>query len=366
MSRIHTWDKPLFFISLTLLCAGILIFASAAIGFVGDSTRSPFSLLFRQMMLGAGVGSILFIAGLLIPYRFWQKASPFLLFVSFLFLIAIFIRPFGLTAGGATRWLSFGTFSFQPAEPFKLAFLMYLASWLTSHRKDIATVRHGLFPFLVMLGLISILFILQPNIGTLIVILGTAGFLFFIGGATGKHIMAVCLFGFILVSLLVVFAPYRLERIRVFLHPHEDLQDSGYQLHQALIAIGSGGITGQGFGKSIQKFNYLPEPAGDAIVAVVGEEFGFIGTTALLFLFLLFLWRSTYVLVRIADPFARLLGIGIVILIVFQSLVNIGAFIGILPMTGIPLVFLSQGGSSLAFTLAGIGILLNISRYAKI
>lgn len=365
MPRIHTWDKPLFFISLILLGTGMVLFASAAIGFVGDSTHSPFSLLFRQMILGAGLGSILFTAGLLIPYRFWQKASPFLLFVSFIFLIALFIRPFGITAGGATRWLSFGTFSFQPAEPFKLAFLMYLASWLTSHRKDIATFRHGLFPFLVMLGLISILFILQPNIGTLIIILGTAGLLFFIGGATGKQIIAICLVGFIFLSLLVFFAPYRLERIRVFFHPHQDIQDSGYQLHQALIAIGSGGITGRGFGQSIQKFNYLPEPAGDAIFAVVGEEFGFIGTTALLFLFLLFLWRSTYVLVRISDPFARLLGTGIVILIVFQSFVNIAAFIGILPITGIPLVFLSQGGSSLAFTLAGIGILLNISKYAQ-
>ncbi|MDP2676610.1 MAG: putative peptidoglycan glycosyltransferase FtsW [bacterium] len=362
----RSWDKTLFFISLTLLVVGIFVFASAAIGLIEADTHSPLSLFFRQVLFGVGVGGVLFIAGLIIPFSFWQKTSGLFLGIAFLFLLLVFIPGIGIIAGGAARWVELGPLSFQPAEPFKFAFVMYLAAWLTSHKKDISTFRSGLIPFLIMAGIVSVFFILQPDIGTLFVILGASALLFFVGGGQAKHIALAGILGLVLLSALVIKEPYRLERIQVFLNPQGDIEDSGYQLHQALIAIGSGDVSGRGFGQSIQKFHYLPESVGDAVFAVMGEEFGFIGSTFLVALFLFFLWRSVYILNRVPNHFARLFGAGIVIMIVFQSFINIAAIIGIVPMTGIPLVFISQGGSSLAITLASIGILLHISKYAQV
>lgn len=362
----YSWDKPLFFITLTLVIVGMFVFASAVIGLVGDDTHSPLSIFFKQLLLGLGAGSVLFFAGLFIPYVFWQKTSAILLCVAFGLLALVFIPKFGIIAGGATRWIQVGFFSFQPAEPFKLAFVMYLAAWLASHQKEAGTLRGGLIPFLIMAGITSVFFIFQPDIGTLFVILGGATLLFFVGGGKLKHIALASALGLVLLGVLILQAPYRWDRIQVFLNPQTDLENTGYHLHQSLIAIGSGDVFGRGFGQSIQKFHYLPEPVGDAIFAVVGEEFGFIGSMFLIALFLFFLWRSTYVLSRVPNQFARLLGAGIVIMIVFQSFINIAAIIGIVPMTGIPLVFISQGGTSLAITLAGIGILLHISKYAKV
>ncbi|PIR69829.1 MAG: putative lipid II flippase FtsW [Candidatus Niyogibacteria bacterium CG10_big_fil_rev_8_21_14_0_10_46_36] len=363
--KTYSWDKPLFFISLALLVIGVFVFASAAIGLIGGNAESPISLFFRQILLGVGAGSILFLVSLFIPFTFWQKTSAVFLALAFVLLALVFVPGIGIIAGGAARWIDVGPISLQPAEPFKFAFMMYLAAWLTSHKKDIPTFRSGLIPFLIMAGIVSVFFVLQPDVGTLFVILGAATLLFFVGGGRLKHIALMGGLGALLLAALVAAEPYRLERIQVFLNPQEDLDDSGYQLHQALIAMGSGDIFGRGFGQSVQKFHYLPEPVGDAVFAVVGEEFGFIGSVSLIVLFLLFLWRSVYILARVPDQFARLFGAGIVIMIVFQSFINIAAIIGIVPMTGIPLVFISQGGSSLAITLAGIGILLHISKYAR-
>ena len=209
------------------------------------------------------------------------------------------------------------------------------------------------------------MFIMQPDIGTLSIIIAASSVLFFVGGGRLTHLLLAALVIIVAIGAIIFFEPYRRARVITYFNPSADIQDSGYQLHQALIAIGSGGIIGRGFGESVQKFSYLPEAIGDSIFAIIGEEFGFLGATILVSLFIVFLWRAIVILVRVSDPFARLFGFGIVILIVTQSFFNMAALTGILPLTGIPLSFVSQGGSSLAVTLMSVGILLNISKYRK-
>jgi cell division protein FtsW len=206
---------------------------------------------------------------------------------------------------------------------------------------------------------------MEPNISTLLVISFVALTLFYIAGGRFKQIAIAALIGAALLIILIQFKPYLMSRVMVFFNLGNNPQGAGYQLRQALIAIGSGGIFGKGFGMSIQKFNYLPEPAGDSIFAIMGEEFGFLGTTGLIILFLLFLYRGLLIASRSADHFGRLLGSGIVIMIVTQSFINIAAMTGLFPLTGLPLLFISQGGSALALTLAEVGVLLNISKHRK-
>ncbi|MBI4114919.1 MAG: cell division protein FtsW [Candidatus Niyogibacteria bacterium] len=359
------YDTVLFLLSAIILIAGMFMFASSAISQVGEGAQSLFSILLRQFGLGVGLGIIAFLIVSRIQYSVWRKiALPFLL-ASLALLALVFVPDIGVRAGGASRWVSVGPISFQPAELFKLAFVIYLASWFVSHKNEITSFSRGLLPFLLMMGVVSIFFILQPDIGTLAVIIVSAIVLFFIAGGRLFHLAIAFGITVLLIAGLALSEPYRFERLQVFFKPQSDIQNAGYQIHQSLIAVGSGGFEGKGFGQGVQKFHYIPEPLGDSIFAVVGEEMGFVGGTFLIGLFLAFLWRAIRLLAAVPDRFARLMGSGIVIIIVFQSFVNIGGSIGLIPMTGIPLVFMSQGGTSLAVTLAGMGILFNISRYAK-
>ena len=255
-----------------------------------------------------------------------------------------------------------GPISFQPSELLKFSYVLYLAAFLASRREAVRSFKHGFMPFLVITLIAGALIIAEPDLGTAGVMALSGIFLFLTAGGLFRHIFIIIGIVAVLLSALVYLEPYRWERIRVFSNPQYDPQGSGYQLRQALIAIGSGGLFGRGFGMSRQKFDYLPEPVGDSIFAVAAEEFGFVGSVLLLFLFLIFAWRGLKVAYESEDNFSRLLGAGIVILICVQSLVNIAALSGLLPLTGIPLLFISQGGSALAVTLAEAGILLNISK----
>jgi cell division protein FtsW len=207
---------------------------------------------------------------------------------------------------------------------------------------------------------------MEPNISTLLVIGFTAVSLFFIAGGRFKQIAVAALMGIGLLFAIIQIQPYLKERVEVFLNPTYDPQGAGYQIRQSLIAFGSGGLFGKGFGMSIQKFSYLPEPTGDSIFAIIGEEFGFLGASGLIILFLFFLYRGLFIASRAPDNFGRLLGSGIAIMIVIQSFMNMAAMVGIFPLTGLPLLFISQGGSALALTLAEVGVLLNISKYRKV
>jgi len=359
-------DKVFFWTVGVLVLAGLFILISASMGLLTREGPTFYKTIFQQIISGIVVGLILLYFTSKINYKAWKKfALPFFIF-SFLLTIIVFVPHIGFGSGGASRWIKLGPLFFQPSEILKFGFMVYLSSWIVSRKAEIKSFKFGFLPFVAIIAFVSLLLILEPDIGTLGVLAISSMFLFFLGGGRFAQLAILMLLGIGLIILLVKIEPYRMNRITTFFHPSQDLQGISYQLRQSLIALGSGGIFGRGFGMSLQKFNYLPEPIGDSIFAVFGEEFGFIGSIFLIGLFLFFLYRGFSIALRAPDDFGRMLGAGIVILIIVESFVNIGAMTGVLPLTGIPLLFVSRGGSAMAITLAEIGVLLNISKYRKL
>ena len=352
-------------IIISLLLVGFFVLASASVGITASMGLSPYYFILRQLVVGGLVGFILFFIAYRISYKRWRSWALPIFIASALLTAAVLVPGVGLSAGGASRWLSLGTFSFQPSEFLKFGFILYLAAWFSSGKRKISSVSGGLVPFLFIIGVPSALLILQPDIGTLGVIAFSGLFLFLIGGGKFSHLIILIVIGLLVLAALIYVVPggeYRRDRIDVFLNPDHNPQGEGYQVRQALIAIGSGGIFGRGFGMSRQKFQYLPEPMGDSIFAVAAEEFGFIGSAVIIALFAAFAWRGFRASRFSPDAFGKLLGSGIVVLVVVQSMINIAALSGLAPLTGIPLNFISHGGSALAMTLFEMGVLLNISR----
>ena len=329
----------------------------------GDS----FYYIKHQLIFGLIPG----IAGMLvfmrIPYKKWRDHAFSLLLISIGLLLLVFIPGIGSEFGTSKSWISvFGVFSIQPAEVVKLTFLFYLAAWLELRGKSrVSDVYSGFLPFMLALGTIMVLMILQPDIGTMSIIVAMSLVVYFIAGAPLTHIGALLAGGSVMFGLLIKMAPYRAARFTTFLHPELDPQGIGYHINQALLAIGSGGFLGLGYGHSRQKFQYLPEVFGDSIFAVVAEELGFIIACAFILLFIALMWRGLKIALSAPDNFARYVVIGIISWFVIQAFVNIGSMVGLLPMTGVPLPFISYGGTALAIAMVGIGVILNISRYCK-
>ena len=361
--RAHGVDRILFITTLLLVAVGLFIVASASSGLSMKRFGTPYYFFIHQLVAGAGIGIFLLFGAQHIPYKYWKSFAPFFLIASIFLMALLFVPTFGITHGGAVRWLDFGLFSFQPSEILKFSFLLYLASWLAAKKKEVRTMSFGLVPFLLMIAFSGAFLIFEPDVGTLGVLSLTSAFLFFLGGGRLSHLVIVMLLGVLLLGMLIYAEPYRFSRFAVFLNPSLDRQGIGYQLNQALVAIGSGGIGGKGFGFSFQKLHLLPEPAGDSVFAIVAEESGFVGSLVLLFLFLLFFWRGMLIAQRSRDTFAKLLASGITLLIFIQVVINTGSLLGLLPLTGIPLPFVSYGGTNLAVHLALVGVLLNISKY---
>ena len=355
-------DPVIFGIIIVFISIGVLALLSASLGLF-EADQSPIKLILRQLVAGLGLGAVLFFIADRIHYRFWHRTALWIFLLSFLLTLLVFIPGVGFKSGGAARWIAVGPVFLQPSEFLKIAFIIYLAAWLTSRGRDVESFGLGAGPLLLMILAIGAIFVKQPDLGTMGVITISSLLLFFVGGGKLKHLGLMGVVLLALFAVVVYFKPYTLERLLVFLNPQYDIQGAGYQLHQAAIAFGSGGFWGKGFGHGVQKFNYLPEATSDAIFAVIGEEFGFAGAMALVSLFFAFLWRSLYILKKSPDVFARLLGSGIVILITVQAFINMAALTGLLPFTGLTLPFISQGGSSLASMLAAVGILSNISKY---
>lgn len=346
---------------------GFFILASASIGLIARTNGADFSsVVFYQILYGL-IGCVgLYFFAFKVDYHLLKKfALPVFLFG----LVAsslVFLPNVGFNYGGASRWISVGPIFFQPSEFLKLGLIIYLAAWISSKKKNITDFKTGFLPFAGIVGVSGFILVLQKDMGTLGIMTISCVSLFFLGGGKIKHLLVGLVALIIIFFSLVFFEPYRMSRIAVFLDPSHDTQGAGYQLKQSLIAIGAGGIFGKGFGMSAQKFVYLPEPVGDSIFAVFSEEFGFIGGIFLVSLFLFFLYKGLSISIRAPDDFGKLLGSGIAVLIITQSLINVAAMTGIFPLTGVPLIFVSKGGSSLMATLIEAGIMLNISKYAKI
>lgn len=355
-------DYPFMTITLILFVLGLLVISSASIVISEKNFGTIYGYTLRHAVYGAiGLAALFFASR--ISFKVWKKLALPLMGLALLLLALVFFPPIGFSHGGAARWLNFGLFTFQPSEVLKISFILYISSWLSKKRDEEKNMQTGLLPFSIMLGVVSVFLILEPDIGTLVVIAFTALILYFLGGGKVIQLATLVLLGLIGIVILVQIAPYRLQRFTVFLNPASDAQGAGYHLNQALIAIGSGGFWGRGFGQSLQKYNYLPEPIGDSVFAVVGEEFGFLGAVILSSLFLVFLWRALHIARKAPDMFSKLAASGIAASVAFQAFINMAAISGLLPLTGIPLPFISYGGSALITALFGAGIVLNISRY---
>ncbi len=358
-----------------LILLGVLVLASVSAPFSLERFGVPFYFLQRQLLLGLAPGLVLALLISRIPLELIKKWSPKIFLLNLIFLIMVFLPGLGIRAGGATRWVNLGFISFQPAEFLKLSFILYLASWLAQRTssekiKPYQQKKHlaqTLAAFIIIMGLISVCLIRQPNISTLGIIFATGGLMYFLAGTPLWHSFLVFFIGLLGLLGLIKFAPYRMARFLVFLNPEVDPMGIGYQLKQASIAIGSGGIFGLGLGTmSGQKFGLLPQTISDSIFAIFAEEAGFFGCLILISLFLLFFWRVFKISKNNPDKFSQLVGLGIGIWISLQSFVNIGAMIGVFPLTGIPLPFVSYGSSHLLAELMAVGILLNISKKTKL
>jgi cell division protein FtsW len=362
--RYHQPDYFLITVLLVIIVFGMIMLSSASsvISYqkFGDSTY-----YLKHQLISFLIGIVAFFIAYKIDYRTWKKfAFPFLI-ITIGLLILVFMPGISFAYGGARRWIHLGNFLFQPTEVVKLTFLLYLATWLEKRGKGIHDFSYGFMPFIILLAVITFLVMSQPDLGTMTVIAVIAISTYFLAGAPLLHLSFIGLGGAALFALLIKIAPYRVQRFTVFLNPQLDPQGIGYHINQALLAIGSGGLFGLGLGLSRQKFNYLPEAAGDSIFAIMSEELGFIIMLGLIILFLLFMYRGFKIAKSAPDGFSRLLAAGITAWFSFQVFINIGSMTGILPLTGIPLPFISYGGSALIISMAAMGILSNISRQTK-
>ncbi|HLP43898.1 MAG TPA: putative peptidoglycan glycosyltransferase FtsW [Candidatus Nanoarchaeia archaeon] len=350
---------------IVMTAAGFFIFASASLGLFAREGARFASVAFSQTFFGLFLGSIACIITSKINYRFWRKYAFYIFILSILATLLVFVPGIGFSHGGAARWILVGPVSFQPSELLKIGFLIYIAAWISGVKKNVETVKYGILPFILLCGVVGAVLLSQPDTDTYVILCATALGMFAVSGGKWKHIAVTIFIALIGLSIVAYSRPYIRERLMVFINPSHDQLGSSYQLNQSLIAIGSGQWFGKGFGQSVQKFNFLPEPIGDSIFAVFAEEFGFVGSVGLIFLFVFFAFRGMRIAMNSPDTFGGLVAFGIVILIVVQSFVNIGAMLGVLPLSGIPLLFVSHGGSALFITLAEAGIVLNISRYQR-
>lgn len=366
MSRIryHGPDTMLIGLTALLVLIGLIALysAGAVVGFQKYGQSDYF--LIRQLFFGViGVGCMIILA--YIDYHLYKKYAVPMLVGSLGLLIAVFLPGLGFAAGGAHRWIAIGSFLLQPSEITKLTFLFYLAVWLEKRQSRLKDFSYGLMPFVVLLAAIAILVLMQPDLGTLSIIVMVSVIVYFVAGAPLSFLALLLAGGAGVLALVIKVEPYRLARLTTFLHLNADPQGAGYHITQALIAIGSGGLFGRGLGHSLQKFNILPEVTGDSIFAVMAEELGFILVVGVIALFVLFLWRGVNIARNAPDTFGKLVAVGIAAGIMVQALVNIGALTAVLPLTGITLPFISSGGSSLVITLASVGVLINISRQGR-
>jgi cell division protein FtsW len=365
MPRRLTPDMWLFGAAVVLLSAGVVMVYSASAIVAADRFHDPYFFLKKQLfwaVLGAGV---LWIA-LRVDYRLLEKAVLPLLIIAGVLLVLVLVPPFGQAINGTRRWIRFGMVSFQPAELAKLALVLYLAAFLAKRRGDLAEFRTGAAPALAVAAALAGRVLVQPDLGNCMTLIVVTFGLLYLAGSPARHLAWVAAPALPLIALAIWMAPYRLRRITAFLDPWSDPRGSGFQIIQSWLALGNGGLVGQGIGGSQQKLFYLPEAHTDFIFAIVGEELGFVGAIAMVGLFAVVIWRGLRIGLRAADPFGAYLALGITVLLATQTLVNLGVVTGLLPTKGLPLPFISFGGSALLMTMLATGVLLNISQHAHV
>ncbi|MEX2462465.1 MAG: stage V sporulation protein E [Paenibacillaceae bacterium] len=357
-------DSLLFISTLSLLAMGIMMVYSASAVIAFHDFGDAFYYLKRQMIF-AVLGIVAMIITMNLDYRIWRRAAKPALILGFILLIIVLIPGIGVVRGGARSWLGISSFGIQPSEFIKIVIIIFLAKMLSEESSQITLFTKGLLPPLLIVGSAFGMIMLQPDLGTGAVLIGACMLVIYIAGARMLHLNMMALSGVAGLVGLILTAPYRLKRITGFLDPWQDPLGSGYQIIQSLYAIGPGGLVGLGLGMSRQKYSYLPEPQTDFIFSILAEELGFIGGMIVLLLFTILLWRGIRIAILVPDKFGSLLATGIVGMVAVQVIINIGVVIGMFPVTGITLPLISAGGSSLTLMLTALGIMLNISRYAR-
>lgn len=357
-------DGTLVMILTLLLLAGLLILFSAT-WYTAQDTGSLLSEVLKQL-IGVGLGAVAMAVTSRIPYRFWRDYRVVMaaLGVSGVLLVLVIVPGIGVYINGSRRWLSVAGMSFQPSELAKMAVVLYMAATLSSGRRDVRKLFTGIVPMLLVPGITFLLILEQPNLSTAGSILIVSFLMIVMNGARMGHILLMLVGGLGVGAFYAWSEPYRRERLLSFTNPFAKMSDEGYQLSQSLIAFGSGGIFGMGLGLGRQKYAYLPYPESDFIFAIVGEDFGLVGCTVVILLFVAFLVAGMRVAIACRERFGALLAAGITCSISVQAFLNMGVVVGILPTTGLPLPFFSSGGTSISITMAAVGILLNISRTA--
>ena len=358
-------DFTLFYTVIALLSFGIImVYSSSAVSAYVNFDDSYY--FFKRQIIWVTLGIIAMLFTLNIDYHVWRKLALPILIVTVVMLILVLIPGLGKVVNGARRWLGFGSLYLQPSEIAKLSMVLFCSASLAQHQGKITSFVKGLAPQLLILILVFGLILKEPDLGTAMAIGGTIFILLFTAGAKISHLTSLGTVGIVGIVAAIILEPYRLKRLLAFSNPWADPLDTGYHIIQSLYALGSGGLFGVGLGRSREKFLYLPEPHTDFIFAILGEELGFIGTITVILLFFLFAWRGYKIAISAPDIYGSILAAGLTTMIVMQALMNIAVVTASMPVTGIPLPFISFGGSALIFTLAGVGILLNISRYVNV
>lgn len=360
----HKPDRLFFFLVIALAIVGFFIFASASLGLLGKEGASVNAVAFKQFVVLV-FGFFLFMITATIDFRFWRDISPWIFGAGIILSLLIFVPGIGIELGGAKRWIVVNGFSFQPSDLLRFGFILYLAALLAKAKTDIGSIKKGLLPFLILSAIVGVLMVLEPDMDTLVIMLAGGLAMFFAAGAKWSHIGLICLLAVIGIVSVGFYKPYIIARVKTYINPNQNTLGASYQLNQSLIAIGSGGLTGRGFGQSIQKYKYLPEPIGDSVFSVASEEFGFVGSTTIILAFLLFALAGLRIATRAPNGFARLSAVGIVIMIMTGTFINLCSMLGLIPLTGTPLLFISHGGTALVFALVEAGIVLSISRYQQ-
>lgn len=359
-------DKKLFVTVLIILCFGLVIFGSAALGVLSVNETKFYSVIKTQLIFALIGGMFALVLGMSIPYRLYEKYVYVIFGASVIGTCLVFVPGLSRYHGGAHRWIDIGSFSLQPSEALKLGFVIAVAYWCAKYRPLFKDWRYGLLPYLLGAFAVSVPMLLQPDFGTYLVIISSSFVVYFVGGARKKQMYALVLLGVIAFASLIAVRPYMLERVKTFFDASHDVRGSSWQLNQSLIALGTGGLVGRGLGQSVQKFNYLPEPIGDSIFAVLGEELGFLGVVIVIVLYAIVGVRGYIISMYAKDQFGRLLAVGIVTIILAQAAINIGSMLGLLPLMGVPLPLISHGGTALMVAMFELGVLLNISKHSLI
>ncbi|OGG82089.1 hypothetical protein A3H77_02575 [Candidatus Kaiserbacteria bacterium RIFCSPLOWO2_02_FULL_56_11] len=363
--RAFSGDRAFLIIVSLLVIGGFAIFSSATLGLLARENASISQDLLVQGFLGIGFGVLALFAARGIPLRFIKRWAPWLYGATLLATLLVFVPGIGHYSRGAIRWIDLGFTTVQPVEFLKIGVIIMLAWWFAKKARELRDLKQGLLPFLAIVGLPSLILLQQPNTSAIFLIVMTGAVMYFAAGAPWRHTIATIVLAVTVLGAIVISRPYVLERVTTFINPASDPLNTSYQLQQSLIAIGSGQLFGRGFGQSVEKFNYLPEPDGDSVFAVFAEETGFIGALFLLALFVGLAARGITIAGESRDLFGGLIALGFSFMLVFQAFINMGAMLGVIPLTGLPLPFVSHGGTALLSALAMCGFILNVAAHRK-